>query len=52
MPGATGLPEAERPQGRKQPAQLKSGGMAGAIHVIAPRAPTGKVKAGLLEAQS
>ena len=24
--GSTGLPEAERPQGRKQPAQVKSGG--------------------------
>src|SRR4051794_9244125 len=24
--GATGLPEVERPQGRKQPAQVKSGG--------------------------
>jgi hypothetical protein len=24
--GSTGTPEAERPQGRKQPAQVKSGG--------------------------
>ena len=26
VPGATGLPEAERPNGRKQPAQVKSDG--------------------------
>jgi hypothetical protein len=26
VPGATGSPEAERPQGRKRPAQVKSGG--------------------------
>src|SRR5262245_52462199 len=43
-PGATGFPEAERPQGRKPPAQVPSGGWPEPSQVIAPRPPTGKVK--------
>ena len=52
VPGATGIPEAERPKGRKQPAQVKSRREAEANKATASRAPTGKVKATLLEAQS
>jgi hypothetical protein len=52
VPGATGKPEVERPNGRKQPARVKKSREAGTDQATARRAPTGTVKATLLEAKS
>ena len=50
--GSTGRPEAERPEGRKQPAPSKTRREAGANQATAPQDPRGMAKAEMLEAQS